>query len=76
MREQSNHRWHTADELQFLKHLGRGRWSRESSRVKEAGREQLLRRYKQACLDRATWDTVDRGAVSEYVDKCLIEFVK
>jgi hypothetical protein len=65
--------WTTDDEIRFIAGLGTGKWS-TSYRVTQAGREQLLKRYKLAALDRVKWGGIDKGKVLEALDTELMSY--
>lgn len=65
-RLRSGRTWSTQDEVVFLKRIGEWAWSH---RVRSHSRLELLRKYQQAAMSRANWDTLDRGAIMERVEK-------
>ena len=66
--------WSTDCEIRFVRGIGTGKWSKSHS-VTKAGREQLLKRYKESCLNRTEWGPVDSGKVLKEVDRCLMDFL-
>jgi hypothetical protein len=66
--------WSTECEIRFVRYLGTGKWGK-SHNVSKAGREQLLKRYQQSCLNRKDWGPVDAGKVLKEVDRCLMDFL-
>ena len=67
--------WTTDDEIRFIQGLGRGKWGGRNHNVKTAGREKLLRNYKQSMLNRFEWGKIDKGAVARAVDVELMDYM-
>lgn len=63
------HAWSTADEVDFVNHLGTGLWS--AARV--APRDVLLARYLDAAAHRTDWGAMDRFRVLQAVRAMLGE---
>ena len=66
--------WSTFNEVYFVERLGKGIHSK-SLKVKDVGREQMLRRYQQAVMMRSNWDNIDKGEVMATVERELMEFL-
>ncbi len=56
----------TNDEIEFLKKLGRGKFS-DSHSVRTTSRRTLLQRYYEAALNRDDWGDIDHRRVLQYV---------
>lgn len=68
--------WTTQNEIAFIKHLGKGKWSVDSLAVKEAGRARLLALYLAGAEKRDNWDDIDRDEVLSYVRGCIVDEVR
>lgn len=66
--------WDTKQEILFLRGTGLGKWAPDSHRCCTAGRATMLRRYRQAALNRSNWDRIDKGKVLKYLDEAMLEF--
>ena len=59
--------WSTNNELEFLKNLGMGVFATESTKVKNASRLELLKKYLHAAKIRKNWGTMDKGEIIQFV---------
>lgn len=55
----------TRNEINFIKGIGLGTWSK-SHRVTNISREELLRRYLESCWRRERWGSIDQAKVIDF----------
>lgn len=65
MSDQGYQHWSTEDEIDFLRDIGRFRFS--SSYVPKGYRLSLLKRYKSAMKYRVNWDRINPDIIKEIV---------
>jgi hypothetical protein len=63
--------WTTRHEINFIKHLGTGKFSKESAAVKECSRSELLLRYLKGAEARTRWDGIDQAEVIRFATACI-----
>ena len=68
MRENTS--WNTSHEVEFLKHLGNGKWS-DSGFVRSRGRKEMLKRYLRATQFRDDWGAISRVQAVGYAETLL-----
>ena len=66
-----NSSWRTEHELNFIRHLGRNKWSKECGVVRSKTRRQLLQRYLRASSFRDNWEGISRAQVVGFAEQCL-----
>ena len=63
--------WNTKSELNFIHHLGTGKYAVNNMRVKQTSRKEMLKRYLKAALVRDEWGDIDKDVVITTVQLAL-----